>query len=150
MPRLPQWPRLLASSETDSLRADTVELLPRSSIPPISSSHGTQTRATILPAFPLTARPIRQAAALAQGDGVIQDQTGGATHFFAPAAQALLGRRRKVRQAARIRLIGISNAAKIYAHHRSDAGLPGPQGPSATAATKIATQFAGIRWEKER
>jgi hypothetical protein len=29
-------------------------------------------------------------------------------------------------------------------------GLPGPQGPSATAATKIATQFAGMRWEKER
>jgi hypothetical protein len=26
-------------------------------------------------------------------------------------------------------------------------GLPGPQGPSATAATKIATQFAGMRWE---
>jgi hypothetical protein len=34
------------------------------------------------------------AAALAQGvfRGVIQDQTGGATHFFAPAAQASLGR----------------------------------------------------------
>jgi spore germination cell wall hydrolase CwlJ-like protein len=46
----------------------------------------------------LTADPkspaYRQAAALAQGvfRGVIQDQTGGATHFFAPAAQADLGR----------------------------------------------------------
>jgi spore germination cell wall hydrolase CwlJ-like protein len=46
----------------------------------------------------LTADPkssaYRQAAALAQGvfRGVIQDQTGGATHFFAPAAQACLGR----------------------------------------------------------
>jgi hypothetical protein len=36
----------------------------------------------------------QQAAAIAQGvfRGVVQDQTGGATHFFAPAAQASLGR----------------------------------------------------------
>jgi spore germination cell wall hydrolase CwlJ-like protein len=46
----------------------------------------------------LTADPkssaYRQAAALAQGvfRGVIQDQTGGATHFFAPVAQHALGR----------------------------------------------------------
>ncbi|MFZ3328922.1 MAG: hypothetical protein WA231_24980, partial [Methylocella sp.] len=36
----------------------------------------------------------RQAAALAQGvfNGVIQDQTGGPTHFFAPVAQHAIGR----------------------------------------------------------
>jgi len=36
----------------------------------------------------------KQAQALAQGvfNGTIQDQTNGATHFFAPAAQADLGR----------------------------------------------------------
>ena len=36
----------------------------------------------------------KQAQALAQGvfNGTIQDQTNGATHFFAPAAQASLGR----------------------------------------------------------
>jgi hypothetical protein len=36
----------------------------------------------------------KQAQALAQGvfNGTIQDQTSGATHFFAPAAQASLGR----------------------------------------------------------
>jgi hypothetical protein len=38
-----------------------------------------------------TSPAYKQAAALAQGvfRGVIQDQTGGATHYYAPAAQAL-------------------------------------------------------------
>lgn len=36
----------------------------------------------------------KQASALAQGvfSGAVQDQTGGATHFFAPVAQHALGR----------------------------------------------------------
>jgi hypothetical protein len=47
--------------------------------------------------FPADSPAHRQAAALARGvfSGIIADQTKGATHFFAPVAQAQLGRRRQ-------------------------------------------------------
>src|SRR6202035_590762 len=58
----------------------------------------------------MRARPIRRAVSIARRRG---GRRGSATWVMSPW----------VRQAARTRLIGISNAAKIYAHYWSEAGL---------------------------
>jgi len=93
MARLPRWPRSPASSAIVSRRAATARRPRRSCISHISSRPGTLARATIPPASKLTA-PLTSRRTLAQGvfNGTIQGQTNGATHFFAPAAQASLGR----------------------------------------------------------
>jgi hypothetical protein len=87
MARPPRWRRSRALFVTALRREATARRLPRSFTPPTSSSNDPRRFDAKSPAY-------QQAQALAQGvfNGTIQDQTNGATHFVAPAAQADLGR----------------------------------------------------------